>query len=161
MVARLLRLGMGLLLLVAVAINAANIAERFFLARSFVWAEEILILLNVWVVFVGLVVCALEGSHINIDLFRPFVPASRHGWLDRIADLGVAIACGGVLFGSWTVVRTVYRSGQESIAAGYPMIIPHGLIAACLLFAAIVSVGRVFVRRQAKSAASQETDRAQ
>lgn len=152
MLLRSLRLLLALVLFAAVILNAANITARFVFASSFLWAEEILIVLNVAVVFIGLVVCTLEDTHIRIDVLRPLLPERLRPWLDRVSSLGVTLACCGVLLGSWTVLRTVYRSGQKSIAAGYPMLVPHGLIALCLALAAVIALGRVLGMRQAASA---------
>jgi hypothetical protein len=46
--ARILRGGVGALMLGAVGVNLANIVGRYVFARPFIWTEEIMQFLDVW-----------------------------------------------------------------------------------------------------------------
>ena len=69
-----LRTGIGILLILMVALNGANAFGRFILKESIIGADEILVFSMIWLVFLGVAVATWHRKHLSIDLLRPALP---------------------------------------------------------------------------------------
>jgi TRAP-type C4-dicarboxylate transport system permease small subunit len=118
----------GTLVLVAIAVNFANVVARYVFASAIFWTEEVLVFLMLWSVFLAAVTIAFNGDHINMDLFfERFSPR----WKQTIrAAIAVAfILCATfVAVQSWQVVSLHVLNGTRSVAAGVPMAVPHAAL---------------------------------
>lgn len=123
-----LRTTCAVLLLVAVVINFSNVFGRYVLNESIFWAEEVLIYVNIWMVFLAGAVVSLDNGHLSVDVFR----RENAGWLRRLQDmlssLVILIVAAAGLASSWTALSIFLGSGQKSVAAGIPMALPHGAV---------------------------------
>ena len=59
---------------VAVAINIANVVGRYVFSAPIFWAEEVLVFILVWAVFLAAATIIYRGEHINMDLFYAEAP---------------------------------------------------------------------------------------
>lgn len=116
---------MGSLMLAGVAICFSNVVARYFFGRAIFWAEEVMVFLIIWGVFIGVAAAAYERAHLNMDLFsNSFPPAWMRGL--NIAMVVVLLACCGfMLVQSFQVVKLMMSSGAVSVSAGVPRWIPH------------------------------------
>lgn len=130
-------------MLAGVAINFANVVGRYLFGRPLFWAEETMVFITIWGVFVGIAAIAYNGDHLNMDLFSQ---AIRGRW--RIA-LNAAVA--GTLLGccifvaaqSFQVVMLFAHAGQVSVAAGIPKAIPHAALAVGFVLTAAAVLVRI------------------
>src|SRR5262249_36055639 len=76
-------------LLVAVALNLANIVGRYVFFAPIASAEEIMLFLFVGTVFLGNSVVAWEGKQIRMDILLHAVPPRWRRALDLLSDLAV------------------------------------------------------------------------
>jgi TRAP-type C4-dicarboxylate transport system permease small subunit len=138
------RAAIGLILLLAIAINFANIVGRYAFSAPLPWAEEVLSFLVIWAVCLGASAVTYDRRHLAMDvLSERFPPRVRMivGALTLVAMVGFSVfAC----IQAWKIVAIMARNGQVSIAAGIPMTIPYtafvvgfGLIAVAALVVAI------------------------
>ena len=118
------------LLLLGVAINFANVIGRYFFLVSIYWAEEAMIYLAIWSIFLAAVAIAYDRADLTMDLFAARLPA---GWR-RTVDGVMAVVCiatfGFMVWQSVAVARLLVRNGQKSLALEIPMVVPQ----AALLF---------------------------
>ena len=137
----------GTLLLVATAINFANVIGRYLFGAAIFWTEEILVFIVIWSVFVAVPAIAYRGDHVCMDLFSA---RFRHPW-KRVVNGAVVllfIACGVfVVVQSLRVVALHLRMGAVSVAAGVPLAIPHAalLVGFALLVLAVLARVRAYV----------------
>lgn len=118
----------GALLLVATAINFANVIGRYLFGAPIFWAEEILVFIVIWSVFVAVPSIAYRGDHVRMDLFSArFPPAWARLVNGAVAGLFVACAL-FVVVQSSRVVALHLRTGAVSVAAGVPLAIPHAAL---------------------------------
>ncbi len=132
---------MGSLILIGVAINISNVISRHLFGFALFWAEEILVFIVIWSVFIGAAAVTFDGAHLKMDLFSTRI---RAPWKHIVNGTTIAafILCGiFVLIQSFEVVSLMGRLGQVSVAAGVPMIIPHMAI---LLGFALMIVAVIF-----------------
>ena len=132
---------LGLMMLAGVVINIANVIGRYVYSAPIFWAEEILVYMMIWAVFIGLPAIVIANAHLRMDLFYAMMSARLRRVVDWLATM-VAFACG--LFGvyySWQVVTLLAANRQTSVAAGAPMALVHAALltgfALMLLAAAI------------------------
>ncbi len=118
------------LLVVAVFISTVS---RYVLNASVIWSEEIPILLQVWLTFIGGVIALRRGAHVSVDTFLRMLPPARHGVIRAIVDwltLGLLLV---LLWMSAALVRA--RVGEVSPAVGFPMalfMLPLAIGALCM-----------------------------
>ena len=118
----------SLLLVTAVIINFANVIGRYVFDHAIYWTEEILVFLLLWTVFIGMVSVTYNGAHLSMDLMS----RRLSGWPKRMLRGVVAlslIACSAVVVvQSAKVVLVLAGTGQVSVAASVPMVVPHASI---------------------------------
>jgi C4-dicarboxylate transporter DctQ subunit len=109
------------LLLVAVAINFANVVGRYLFQAAFFWADEILVFLVVWCVFIGIVSVAYNGAHLKMDLVSARLRGRARTLVHAAVVFGI-LACALVMvWQSARVVQLLASTGQVSVNAGIPM----------------------------------------
>lgn len=134
---------LGTLMLLGIAINFANVVGRYVFGYAFFWAEETMVFITIWGVFVGLAAISFNGDHLNMDLFSASI---RGRW--RLVVNGAAaaamIACSiFMVMQSYQVVTLFARAGQVSVSAGIPKAIPHAALLVGFALTALAVVVRI------------------
>jgi TRAP-type C4-dicarboxylate transport system permease small subunit len=115
----------GTLLCAAIAINFANVIARYFLFEALYWAEEVLIYMILWGVILAAATITYQGIHIRMDVFSVmFRPAIKYA-VNALTALLMICASLYVVIQSYQVVGLFWRSGEVSITASIPLVIPH------------------------------------
>ena len=119
---------LGLMMLAGVVINIANVIGRYLYSAPIFWAEEILVYMMIWAVFIGLPAIVINNAHLRMDLFYAMMNPRLRRAVDWLAAL-VSLACGvfGVYY-SWQVVTLLAANRQISVAAGAPMALVHAAL---------------------------------
>lgn len=115
----------GTAILVGIAINVANVIGRYFFLEPIIWAEEIMIYIMVWTVFIGAILVSFEGQHLKMDFFSIMLPSPFKEIINCIAAISVLLVCVYVVPNNWTVVELMWSNDQRSVVAEVPMVIPH------------------------------------
>ena len=118
----------ALLLLAAIAINFANVLARHVFLASIYWADEAMVFLVIWSIFLAGAAITFDRSHLTMDLFSMRL-ASR--WRRPLQGAIAAVCLATFAFMAWQaviVVRTMLRNDQRSIALDLPMAIPHAAL---------------------------------
>ncbi|MCJ7830675.1 MAG: TRAP transporter small permease subunit, partial [Desulfobacterales bacterium] len=85
-----LRILVGSLFGVIVALTILQVFFRFALDSPLIWSEELARLLLVWVTFLGAAVICWDGTHLNVDtLFMKIPPKLRR--FVRLFNAAVAV----------------------------------------------------------------------
>jgi C4-dicarboxylate transporter DctQ subunit len=115
-------------MLVGVAISFANVIARYVFGYALFWAEETLVFLAIWGVFIGVAAAAYERAHLNMDFFSH----SFRGGLSTFLNVGMTVTllacCAFMVVQSWQVVSLFYQGGVVSVSAGVPKWIPHAAL---------------------------------
>ena len=153
---RLQRLAEALMVLALAGMVIAvfvNVVLRYVFHTSIVSYEEISRLLFVWLVAIGAIVAAFEGSDLGFDLVTSRVgPAARKVlfWLSQL----LVLACMGLLLsGSWDQVQAGLNS--FSTVLGYPLAL--GAAATLVLAVGLIVVTLRDLRRGAPAENHAET----
>jgi len=115
----------AMILLAATAIVQRNIFDA-----GFIWADELLRLMVLWVALLGAVSASREDHHIRIDLLTRYLPFAWRRYTRMFTDLFTVAVCGLVAWYAFQFVQLEYEFGSE-VLDGYPawivqMILPVG-----------------------------------
>jgi TRAP-type C4-dicarboxylate transport system permease small subunit len=116
------------LLMVAVGVNFANVIGRYLFSVSIFWAEEAMIFLVIWAVFLGAIAVTFRGEHLSVDILSAALPQS----VQPVLSIVIGSVCFFLfLYMSWqaSLVMTILaRNDQRSIALDIPMAIPQAAL---------------------------------
>lgn len=136
-----LELVLGGIMLAGVALNLVNVFSRYVLGSPVFWAEEVLIVLMVWGVFLGAVAVAWNGEHLSMDLFVSFLRGRARQLINLFTALSFIAVCLFAVLQSWTILEMFVQTGAVSVGAQIPRYIPHAaLLAGFGLMALVVAL---------------------
>jgi TRAP-type C4-dicarboxylate transport system permease small subunit len=115
-------------LLVAVALNFANIVGRYVFFSPIASAEEIMLFLFVGTVFLGNSYVGWKGRQIRMDVVLHALPERWRRWLDVLSDLAVIVVSIVIIVVGWPAIQMLAEFDQRSQAADIPLVLPQALI---------------------------------
>ena len=118
----------AVLMLIAVALNTANIVGRYVFFRPIASAEEIMLFLLVGTVFLGNAMVGFEGKQLRMDVILHALPPEMRRALDIAADLTMIAVCAILIVLGWPAIQMLAEFDQRSQAAEIPMAIPQALV---------------------------------
>lgn len=135
------------LLLAGVSINLANVVGRYLFLAAIYWAEEAMVYLAIWAIFLAAVAIAYDGTALTMDFFFVRMPPA----LRRLVNVSIVATTAAVcLFMAWQsllIARVLVRNDQKSIALEIPIVIPQlALMFGFTMIAAAVVVRFVLSR---------------
>jgi len=131
-------------MLLAVALNFANIIGRYIFFSPISSAEEVMLFLFVGTVFLGNSVVGFQGKQIRMDVLLHLMPPAMRRAFDVFADLlGIVVSVFLIVIG-WPVIVMLAEFDQRSQAADIPLVIPQVLIPIGLGLNAILVAARLF-----------------
>jgi TRAP-type C4-dicarboxylate transport system permease small subunit len=141
------RAAIGVIILLAIAINFANIVGRYVFLAPLDWAEEVLIFLVIWGVCLGASAVTYDNRHLNMDLFVAAFPARLRAILEVVKLVALVGFCAFTARNAWTIVAIMAGNGQVSITAGVPMTVPYAAFVLGFCLIAISAITGALDRR--------------
>jgi len=138
-------------LLIAVALNFANIIGRYVFFSPIASAEEVMLFLFVGAVFLGNSVVGWEGKQIRMDIFLHALPPPWRRRLDVFADIAVIAVSLTLIVVGWPVIQMLAEFDQRSQAADIPLVIPQALIPIGLGLNAVLVLARLIAGMRVKA----------
>lgn len=135
-------------LAIIVVINGANVVGRYFFGQPLPWAEELMLYLMIFVVFVGAAVATWRGVHIGIDALVTRLPFAAQ----RLAHIAMSLLAIVILLtvarAGYSTVSMLYAFDQRSDALEAPMWIPQSFVVGGLVLSAALIALRFFIRNK-------------
>ena len=132
----------GVMFLLAVAINIVNVVGRYVFSTPVFWAEEVLIYIVIWTVFIVAGSVTYRGAHLNMDLIYSSLPRPLQIAVNT-AVLAALIAC--TLFASyraWDIVLLHIKNHSVTAGTNIPLAIPSTALAFGFAFMAVAAIVR-------------------
>lgn len=98
-----------LILTAMILLAASQIVLRNFFGFGFIWADELLRMLVLWIAVAGAVAASRIDKHINIAVLDRFLPPKTGAVMKVVVDLFTAGICLVVTWYSINFVRTSYE----------------------------------------------------
>jgi TRAP-type C4-dicarboxylate transport system permease small subunit len=132
----------GVLFFVGAAINIVNVIARYVFSAPVFWAEEILVFIVIWTVFLVAGSITYRGAHLNMDLlYSNFTP----GWkrlINIVIALTLIVCTSFTAFESSKVVMLHYRNNALTAGTDIPLVIPTSAILFGFTFMAAAAIMR-------------------
>ncbi len=104
-----------------------QIAMRWFLSSGFVWADELLKLMVLWIAVIASIAASRNGRHLRIDLLSHFVPPRLARLPQAIAEIFAAGICGVLAWQSYRYVQLAYEF-EDTVLVDVPAWIAYGIL---------------------------------
>jgi TRAP-type C4-dicarboxylate transport system permease small subunit len=130
-------------LLFVVAVNAANIIGRYVFRSPFPWAEESMLFVMIFGVYIGAISVAWQQAHIRIDAFVNLAPPFWQRALHIFSTLVLVGILVPVVLASYRVVTLLFEFDQRSDALQFPMWIPQGIVPVSLTLIMLLALARL------------------
>lgn len=101
-----------IILIGMILLAAGQIVMRNFLNIGFIWGDELLRMLVLWIAVAGAVAASRSDKHINIAILDRFLPAAVADGVKVVIDLFTAAVSGVVCWFSIQFVRTSHEFGD-------------------------------------------------
>ncbi|MDH4048286.1 MAG: TRAP transporter small permease [Gammaproteobacteria bacterium] len=103
-----------------------QIVMRIFFSFGFVWADELLKLMVLWIALIASVAASRNDRHLRIDVLSHFVP-QRYARIPRIVvDLFASVMCGLLAWQSYRFVQLSIEF-EETVLVDIPAWFVHGI----------------------------------
>ena len=124
---------LGIVLILTILLNFANVVGRYVFNKSLLGAEEIQVYALVWMAFLGTAVVTWRNMHLRMDALSKLLP-ERVQVVLRIAELLICFAVVGfAVTQSYDYVSRMFMLGATSDVAHLPMWIAHSSVLAGLI----------------------------
>lgn len=128
-----------------ILLAAAQILMRNFFNFGFIWTDELLRMLVLWIALAGAVAASRNDKHINIAVLDRFLPPGLKTVTGIFIHLFTAVVCGIVSWHSAKFVQTSHEFGDllmGDIPAWLPqLILPVGFGLICYRYSLFVIGG--------------------
>ena len=95
-----------------ILLAAGQIVLRNFLNVGFIWGDELLRLMVLWIAVAGAVAASRNDKHINIAILDRFLSGRLKTASRIVVDLFTSMICGIVAWNSFLFVRTSHEFGD-------------------------------------------------
>jgi TRAP-type C4-dicarboxylate transport system permease small subunit len=99
------------LLAAMLALVCTQILARNFLHAGFLWGDNLVRVMVLWLGLVGAMVAARGNQHISIDIVSRILPQRMKKAVKAVLNLFAAVVCGLVAYYSLAFVRMEYLDG--------------------------------------------------
>jgi TRAP-type C4-dicarboxylate transport system permease small subunit len=138
-----LRVIAGVLLILSVTLNFANVVGRYVFNASIYWAEEVMLFLMVGCVFLGNGVVAWSGRQIRMDVVVSMMPAKVRDAMYLFSELLFIVVAVTIVAFAMPVMRDLWAFDQRSQSAEVPLVYPQALIPIGLSLMVLLVVARL------------------
>ena len=104
-----------------------QIAMRVFFSFGFVWADELVKLLVLWIALVASIAASRSDRHLRIDVLSHFVAAKYARFPRVIVDAFAAAICGILAWQSWRYVQLTIEF-EDTVLVDLPAWVAYGLL---------------------------------
>lgn len=145
----------GIALVVLVTLTLFGALSRYFLNNPFTWMEEIQLLLEVWVVFLGAGYAFRAGGHVAVELLVEYLPEKVQKIIEYFIAVIVIGTIGYLLYQSMGYFDLFQSSERTTSILQIPYTLVYGIVPiACVLM--LVNYIGVFIVNNRKEDAAKE-----
>lgn len=133
----------GTLFLIAAGINIVNVVARYVFFKPIFWAEEVLVFIVIWTVFVVAGAITYRGAHLCMDLVYNTLKPPLKIAINCLITATFLVCTIFTVVQSWKVLALHYRNHSVTAATGIPLVIPHAAVLFGFGFMALAVIVRL------------------
>jgi TRAP-type C4-dicarboxylate transport system permease small subunit len=133
----------GVLFLVAIVINIANVIGRYVFSTPIFWAEETLSFMLIWIVFLVAGSITYRGAHLNMDLVYSILPVAWKRVVRVVVVIALIICTLFTAFQSWKIVTLHFHNRSVTAGTEIPLVIPASALLFGFSFMALAAIVRL------------------
>jgi len=115
-----------------ILLAVGQIVLREIFDTGFVWADELVKLMVLWLAMVGSIAACRENRHIRIDALSHVLPKLAVKISRILVDLFAALICGVIAWQSWLYLQ-VEIEYEDTVLVNIPAWIAHSIMPAAFL----------------------------
>lgn len=104
-----------------------QIVLREIFSTGFVWADELIKLMVLWLAMVGSIAACRDNRHIRIDALSHLLPRLAVEITRAIVDVFAAVVCGVIAWHTWRYLQ-VEIEYQDTVLINIPAWIAHSVL---------------------------------
>ena len=132
----------GVLLLVPIAINIANVVGRYVFGVSVAWAEEVMSYIIIWGVFISIGSITYQGLHLRMDLLVLTLRGRAAMLLGGLTVVLILTCALFVMRQSYHILTFYISNGETSMGARIPLVYPHAALVIGFVLMAVAAIVR-------------------
>ena len=140
----------AILMVAGVLLNFVNVIARYFFQASIFWAEEAMIYMIIWSIFLAAIAVTYDRADLTMDFFSARVPPR----IQRAVEAAMAlVSITTFLFIAWQALQLdllLWRNGQKSLALQVPMVVAQASVLFGFTMLAVVVASRFLLRAPPK-----------
>jgi len=133
----------GTLFLIAAGINIVNVVARYVFFKPIFWAEEVLVFIVIWTVFIVAGSITYRGAHLCMDLIYNVLQPRLQLAINCLITATFLICTVFTAVQSWKVLAVHYRNHSVTAATEIPLVIPHSAVLFGFGFMALAVIVRL------------------
>ena len=114
------------LLAAMMLLAVSQIVLRIFFSFGFVWADELLKLMVLWIALIASIAASRSNRHLRIDVLSHFVPPRFARYPRVVVDVFAATICGILAWQSWRFMQLSIEF-EDTVLVNVPAWIAHGI----------------------------------
>ena len=118
----------GTLFLIAATINIVNVVARYLFFKPIFWAEETLVFIVIWTVFIVAGSITYRGAHLRMDLIYLTLKPQMKVAINILITITFLACTIFTITQSWQVVALHYHNSSVTAGTGIPLVIPHSAV---------------------------------
>lgn len=118
------------LLAALVLLAVGQIVLRLVFSTGFVWADELVRILVLWIALLASVAASRSRRHLRIDLLTRFLPPRLALLPEIVVDAFAAAVCGVIAWHSYRYVALSFEFG-DTVLVGTPAWLVQGIVPLC------------------------------
>lgn len=116
-----------LLLTAMIVVAVGQIVMRLAFSSGFVWADELLKLMVLWIALIASIAASRNARHLRIDVLSHVIPPRLAPLPRFIADAFAAFICGLLAWQSWRYVQLAREFG-DTVLIDVPAWLVYGIM---------------------------------
>lgn len=109
-----------------------QIVLRELFSTGFVWADELIKLMVLWLAMVGSIAACRDNRHIRIDALSHILPKIAVEITRALVDIFAAVICGVIAWQTWRYLQ-IEIEYQDTVLVNVPAWIAHSVLPAAFL----------------------------
>ena len=110
-----------------ILLSVGQIALREFFNTGFIWSDELLKLMVLWLAMIAAIAACRDNRHIRIDALSHLLPARLLKASRVIVDGFAAVVCAFIAWHAFRYLRLEYQYG-DTVLLATPAWLAHGIV---------------------------------